>query len=341
MWWFIIHLDIWGCDMDLYVYENFELQGMITQYDYLKWIRRYNDIGEFEIEMPFSQEMFSLLKINNVLYHRQNNEACFILQKNVTTDSFGNEKLLIIGKCISCILKDRIASYDGSSTITSLVTQVMNSNFISASNTNRRIPNMVIGSMDLKNNPVISVKYENVDVYTILKEITQQHNIGFKINYDIPNKRYVFELYEGEIKTDVMFSKTFNNVIEQEYYLNTQDHKNTCIVRDNEGNITIVNDGNKGLARKEVYTTLNTQSTDTATQQGELYLQQFKVSESMDTVIDTNSIQFPYLQDWNLGDVVTTINKKLDVTIQKNIVEIEEFYDTTGLNLAVTFGDYL
>ncbi len=148
-------------------------------------------------------------------------------------------------------------------------------------------------------------------------------------------------MYEGIIQTDVKFSKEFNNVIEQEYYLNTTQNKNTCIVEDNEGSTITVNDGNKGLGRKETYMKLDSQSTSTAQEQGKLYLQQFKILESMDTVMDTNSIQFEYLKDWNLGDVVTTINKKLGVTIQKNIVEVEEFYDTSGLNLAVTFGDYL
>ena len=79
---------------------------------------------------------------------------------------------------------------------------------------------------------------------------------------------------------------------------------------DNNGTITIVNDSNAGFARKETYATLSTDSTATATGQGELFLQQYKIKESMDTVIDTNSIQFFYLSDWNLGDVVTTINKE-------------------------------
>ncbi|KAF5044245.1 Siphovirus ReqiPepy6 Gp37-like protein [anaerobic digester metagenome] len=327
--------------MDLYVYDNFELQGLITQYNSLRWTRRFNDIGVCEIEMPFDEEIFKLLKIKNVLYHRQTKEACFILQKNVTTDSFGNEILTIIANSISCILKDRISSFAGSISISNLVEKLLNENFINSTNTNRNISNIVMGAISLENNPSISVKYENVDVYTIIKEITQQYDIGFRINYDISYKRYVFELYEGTIQTDVKFSKEFNNVLEQEYYLNTTVHKNTCIVENDEGSIAIVNDGNQGLDRKETYMKLDSQSAATAQEQGRLYLQQFKISETLDTVMDTNSIQFFYLVDWNLGDVVTTINKKLGVTIQKNVVEIEEFYDTTGLNLAVTFGDYL
>lgn len=327
--------------MDLYVYENFELQGLITQYDSLRWTRRFNDIGECEIEMPFDEDVFRLLKINTLLYHKQNKEACFILQKNVTTDSYGVEKLIIIGKSISCILENRITSFTGDTTVSNLVTKLLNENFIKATNINRNIPDLVLGSVTLKNNPMISVKYENANVYTMIKEIAQQYDIGFRVNYDIPNKRYVFELYEGTIQTDVKFSKEFNNVLEQEYYLDTTAHKNTCIVENDEGSTTIVNDGNKGLDRKETYMKLDSQSTATAQEQGKIYLQQFKISETLDTVMDTNSIQFFYLVDWNLGDVVTTINKKLGVTIQKNVVEIEEFYDTTGMNLAVTFGDYL
>ena len=61
----------------------------------------------------------------------------------------------------------------------------------------------------------------------------------------------------------------------------------------------------------------------------------------METVIDNNTPQFVYLTDWNLGDIITTVNKKLDVKVQKNVLTIEEFYDTTDKSITVTFGDYL
>ena len=208
-----------------YIYKNFELQGVVTVYDSVEWTRKYNDVGEFEMEMPFTKEMFQLLEIDNVVYQKENNEACFILEKSVRTDAFGNEKLIIFGKNISCILESRIASYTGTATIKSIIDNLVNSNFINATNSKRNISNFKNQSTGLKVNPPISIKYENTDVLTIIKEICQIHQIGFKVDYVVSTKQFVFDTYEGLIKPDVMFSGTFNNVIEQEYFYSSKDNK--------------------------------------------------------------------------------------------------------------------
>lgn len=319
-----------------YMYKGFELQGVIEQYTSVQWIRRYNDIGEFEIKIPFTKQMYSLLDIGNIVYHKKIKEACFIEDKTVQVDGYGNDILVISGKNISCILEDRIASYTGTATISTIIKSLLNSNFISPSNTNRKISELTLGNTIILNDTSISIKYENVSVFTMVKEITQQYNVGFSIVFDIENQKYIFNLYEGFEKKEVVFSKDFNNVLEQEYYFSVNGYKNTCVL----DNGTVVNDENKGLARKETYTTINADSITTAKEQGNLFLQQYKEMETLDTVIDTNSMQFFYLVDWNLGDIVTTINKKIGVTIQRNIVEIEEFYDESGMNLTVSFGDY-
>ena len=323
-----------------YIYNNFVLDGVITQYNSVKWVRSYNNVGDFEIEMPLDKHLFSIINTNTVIYNKEVKEACFVLNKRVLNDNEGNEIFYITGKSMSHILSSRITTYIGTATISSIVTSLLNNNFIKATNHKRNIPNFAIETVNIINNPSISIKYENVDVLTIITEITQQYNIGFKITYDVKNKQFLFKLYEGAEKNTVVFSYDYNNVLEQEYFLDAENYKNTCLVDDN-GTVTIVNNDNAGLNRYETYTNLSTDSTATATEQGKLFLQQYKINESMETVIDNNTPQFVYLTDWNLGDIITTVNKKLDVKVQKNVLTIEEFYDTTDKSITVTFGDYL
>ena len=326
--------------MDLYIYRDFELQGVVTAYKSLKWTRRYNVVGDFELEMMLTAEDMALLAKDNIIYKKDTKEAAIILGRNIFTDAFGDERLIVRGKFLNKILDRRIASYSGTASLQSIINSMVNQNMISASNPKRNISGMVIKNVTLLNNPSATVEFKNVELLQAVTTLCQQYGIGFKINYNATAKQYELELYEGLERTDVAFSKQFNNVLDQEYFQDTGSHKNTCLV-DIEGAITTVGDSNTGLSRKEVYTTFNTSSTESTVEQGKTFLQSYKQMESMDTVIDTNSVQFLYLKDWDLGDIVTCKNAKWGVTIQRNILEIEEFYDTTGKYITVVFGDYI
>ena len=321
-----------------YFYNNFELNGLISQYYSIRWVRNYNDIGEFEIELPFDKDIFENINVNTVILNTNINEAGIVLNKTVMSDNEGNWILNIKGENISTLLKRRIASYVGKDTIGNIIQKLLNENFISPTNNKRKINGFKLGNITISNSEIISIEYENEDVYSILSEILQKYNIGFKVTFDINNKGYIFDLFEGENKDYVVFSYDYNNILEQEYFSDISDFKNTCIM-DNDGTLTVVNDENVGIDRFETYSTVKSDDTATIEEQGKLFLQKYKLKENLETVIDTSAQQFIYLEDWNLGDIITTVNKRLNITLKKNILKIEEFYDESGKNITVTFGD--
>ena len=318
-----------------YVFNDFQLEYILTRYKSVRWLRTYNDLGQIEIEMPFDKEVFSIIKEFTLIFNKEADEWGIVLSKKVTCDDVGDITLVIGGCSLNYLLTMRVANYTGTSTLKSIITGFINNNFINPSDTNRKI-NLVLGNMDLKNNPSLTVELDYSDVFSLIKELSQLYNVGFNIKCDIDNKQFVFNLYEGVERKDVVFSQGYSNVKEQEYFFDSQAYKNTCFV-DIDGNITTVNSSNKGLSRFETYTTGQTDVS--ATETGRIFLNDYKKTESFDTVIDTASPQFIYLQDWNIGDIVTTKNSDIDVVIQKNILEIEEYYDDTGRNITVNFGD--
>lgn len=324
----------------LYIYKDFVLQSILTDFTNLKWVRKYNSVGDFELTLPFRSDTWELLAVDNVIYKKDTNEGAFIKDRNIFRDSEGNERIVIRGKFLNYILDLRIVSYAGTVTLQKAITDMINQNMISASNSKRNIANFKLVSSAIKTNPNVSLEIENRNLLEVITELAQQFSIGFRVIYNVKQKSYDFELYEGSNRTDVIFAYGFGNVLEQEYWHETSTYKNTCLV-DKDGTITIVNDNNAGLNRKETYMTLNTSSTASETEQGILHLQSSGVIESMDTVIDNNSVQFKYLEDWNVGDITTCKNHKWNITIQRNLLEIEEYYDTTGKYLTVVFGDYI
>lgn len=97
--------------------------------------------------------------------------------------------------------------------------------------------------------------------------------------------------------------------------------------------------GKSGSITDDIFSPENSEIS--AEDTGRITLNEFKEIESMDTVIDNISEQFEYLIDWDLGDIVSCKNKKWETVIIQKVLEIEEFWDNTGRNITVIFGDQI
>ena len=325
--------------MLLYVFEGFELQGVETEYSSLRWTRKFNDAGNFEITMPFTKERLSLFSKGRIVYKKNTDEAAFVQDRNIYTDGRGREHLVIRGAFLAEMLSRRIATYTASASPVTAIEAMVLQNMIAAGNKNRNIPGLVLDACGMSM-PQEAVKVENREILEAAVELCAGENIGFRVLFDHRNQAYRFRLYAGRQCTDVVFSQQYGNVLEQEYYAETSEEKTTALV-DSNGSIAVTGDEYVGLDRKEAYAAFRSSEGGSPQSQGNLFLKEYREKESMDTVIDNNSRQFVYLEDWDLGDIVSCKNSRWDVVIQKNILEIEEYYDQAGRHLTVIFGDYI
>ena len=79
------------------------------------------------------------------------------------------------------------------------------------------------------------VSYKNL--LETVEEIASVSELGFRTNLDIQNKLMVFDIYEGLDRTasngvnpPAIFSKEFENILEQEYTDSLNNYKNTVLV---------------------------------------------------------------------------------------------------------------
>ncbi len=298
-----------------FIYKGFESQGALTSFTKMQWARSYNSVGNFEVELPFDKEIFKLLEIGNYIYKKDTKEACVILERYVRTGSTGEILLTVKGKSLSCFLNDRIFSYTGSINLYDFLNKIIGENFITPKNQNRRIENFTLKDLpkELKEKS-LTLEYKNVEVLKALEECLIDVGYGFRVNFLISEKAFELEIYKGN-KSDAIFSFEFNNISEQEYYENYADEKNV-IVSDSG---TYSNDELKGLERKETTGDLQNPVKD------------------LEFIIIDNSIQYKYLEDWNLGDTVTAEDSLLDISVNKSITGIEEFIEHTGTYITVSF----
>ena len=184
-----------------------------------------------------------------------------------------------------------------------------------------------------------------------LEKLSLSSGLGWDITLDIENKRFVFDVIEGQNKTanqdtlpPAVFSIEYDNIAEQRLIESKLGHANTAIVAgQGEGvdrEITIVGDA-EGFDSFELFVDArDLENIDDLPKRGEQKLAEVQEIFTFDSrvLVDKNLI---YEEDFNLGDLVTIQNSKWDVTVDRRITELTEIYESSGFRLDVTFGESL
>jgi len=320
---------------ELAIYKDFELQGVITSYIGLTWVRRFNDVGEFTLKLPPTKENARLIKSGNII--RKGNEAAFIENIETQHESDGGAVIIVTGRSLSSILDLRIISLTMSGSTDTVIGTLLNQNFISATDANRCISNFTIKNLTTKNGVSARVEWENRNALDCVRELTQSAIVGFRVDFNIKDKTFDFSLYDGK-QSFAIFTEAFRNILTQDYLHEARDYKNTLYLR--SGNVSHVFGGeNTGISRREIFATTNASNPDPLQEQAQAILNRRRIIENLDSVINMNNKQFIYRQDWDLGDIVKNHSSFWDVTIEKNVSEVREYYEGGKFSLALTFGD--
>lgn len=349
--------------MELYIFDRaLNFKGIIDNFISLRWVRRYYKSGEFELQCALTPESLSLLAKKNIIYKKDGTEAGYIEYRNLKEDIDGKELLVIKGKFLTGYLNRRIIWGTEILNVTSEIAMrtLVNKNGIAPVDANRILPNLILGP---SNNFTEVVNYQ-VSYANLLEEIeslSSISNIGFRVNFDISNKMLDFEVYKGldrsvnqSINPRCIFSKEFENILEQEYVDSLNNYKNLALVGGvGEGTARkLVTIGNSsGLDRFEVFVDQkslsnevdsvvmsDTDYTNLLIGKGNETLAETKEIQTFDSKVNLQS-NLKYKVDFDLGDIVTYLSKKWDLTLDSRITEVEEVYEEAGPQINITFGN--
>ena len=192
---------------------------------------------------------------------------------------------------------------------------MLNENIISPSIADRKIPNFTFkASTDSKvTGLTIDNQYTGDDLYTVIKGLCEENNIGFKIILTDDNK-FEFSLYAGADRSYdqtenpyVVFSPNFENIINSNYYSSKANLKNvTLVAGKGEGasrKTTVVGSGS-GLDRRELFTDARDISSDTEDGQ----LPENEYIAQLTAKVEVTRL-FKYGEDFFIGDIVQIANE--------------------------------
>lgn len=226
--------------MQLYVLDvNFKVLGIIDNYECLVWQRNYYKPSTFSMQIIPTFEQFELLKKGNILFKIDDTkEAMYIDHRELEENEDGEEVLLVEGYSLTQWIDRRITLYKQleKGNAETVIRNYINTNCIDAKDINRKLPNLIQG---VNNNLGQEVDY-NSHYKPLLEEIESiatTNELGYRIDLDLSNKQYIFEVYKGldrtvnqNINSKAIFSTEFENVSKQKYVDSDNNYRNMVLV---------------------------------------------------------------------------------------------------------------
>lgn len=313
---------------------DFESIAVLDSYESLIWTDRYNSCGDFEMFFAMEESSLEFLKEDNYLWLKDSEHTMIIEEIKIDADTEEGIHLIVTGRSLESILERRIIwgqrVFNGN--LQNAIQTMLNECIISPSISDRKIPNFrFVASTDPKITKLtIDNQYTGDDLYTVIKGLCEENNIGFKIVLTDDNW-FEFSLYAGVDRSYdqtenpyVVFSPNFENIINSNYFSSKASYRNvTLVAGEGEGSArkTVTVGSGSGLDRREVFTDARDVSSDT--ESGTLTESQYNaqlVAKGNKTLADhvvTTAFEgevevtrlFKYGEDFSIGDIVQIANE--------------------------------
>ncbi len=240
-----------------------------------------------------------------------------------------------------------------------VIKSFINHNTINPTNSNRKIPDLVLGVNEGVNINVDET-YADRRLDEVVWELCKKYDLGFEILMNYEAKKYVASTFIGLDRSSeqsanprVIFAKVFDNVTLQSYADDKSNERTTAYVFSEEGTI-IVNDNESGFDRREHFfdpgidRTYRDENDEEVTmteseyqaalkEAGNSELAEYPRVRSFESEIDPNT-QFVYGRDYSIGDRVTNRNDELGIVTHSRVVTAKERWNRKGYSLSLEFG---
>lgn len=345
--------------MDLYLLdENFEICGIVDDFSSLVWNRNYYSCGNFKLQTGIND----LQRFNNAKYlFCKDFDEVGVFETFDFIKSNGDYKILRTGRFIESLLSERVIlptqKYNNKTT-EYICRDLVDKMAINPTDTDRIIPNLELGNLKGLGN-TRSLQTTGKNLMERLYELCQDDEMSWNIKYDFDTQKLQFNCWKGlnrldtqNINTWAIFSNNFENILSDEYSLDTTQYCNYAYVlgeaRENEPRKQVIVDQvGTGEERRELYVDARDLQKDEETTESEyeqiLYnrgvekLTEARKVEEVTFKIDPFS-NLIYKTDYDLGDLVVYKNAELGIVVEDRLTGISLVYENGSMEINVTFG---
>ncbi len=336
--------------------KDFQICGLIDDFSSLVWNRKYYECGNFNLQIGI--KYWKQFRNAVYVYSKEFQETGILetLSYKTTTQGIDIQRS---GGFLESILADRVI--DKTQNFINMLTEdiirsLVNNFVINAED--RKINSIVLGQRKgIGKKHTMQITGDNLleKIYKLCKE----DELSIRLKYDFDNNQMIFEVWQGLDRRDTqdkntwaIFSRSFENIIEDEYSTDETKYRNFAYVagEDTGGNRVIVevNRIKQGEERKELYVDARDLQKDENTTDAE-YKEMLK-ERGIEKLNECNKVEMAdfniehlanlkYKNDFNLGDKVVYKNDDLGFNVENRIIGISEAYENGNMTLNINFGE--
>lgn len=318
--------------------ESLQAIEIIETFSSLIWTDRYDECGDFELLLPVTTKNISIFQKGRYLTLDTSEHVMRVETIETISNAEDGDNLKVLGRSLESILDQRIVWSQTilSGNLQTEAQRLLNENAIAATITARNITKLQFqSSIDTAITTLtVEGQYTGDLLYTVIAQLCRANKIGFRITLNSLSK-FVFNLYSGKdrsysqiINPYVVFSPSFENIIESDYFTTDITLKTVALVAgEGEGSdrltttATITTGAGSDLARREMYVDARdlSKTTDSGTLPDADYLEQLNqrgleqlaenaAIDHFDGEIDTTTL-FTYGVDFFMGDIIQISNQ--------------------------------
>lgn len=354
--------------MTLYVWslknDVFERVGVIDNATSIIWVKRFNDVGEFEIYIKATTELLHMLQGDIFITRDDSNVGMYVEKIQLTTDAENGNYLTISGRSAECILGWRYVTFNtytgAAMTAEKIIRSAIDDKLIyyPIIINPGAIPWLSLGPLNGWED-YVNRQFTGKSLLDITKDICQTYNYGFEFEWT--GSGFQINLYKGTDRsfdqTDnplVVFSPQFENLGNTEYITDTTNYANSAwIGGEGEGTerkfVYVFSEDITGFARREIYVDARNSSSNNGeisensyrkllAEQAKGKLEERKITRSFNGEI-LNYNAYTYGVDYELGDKVSVVNE-YGIRGNTTITEITEVEDENGFRIVPTLSEW-
>lgn len=353
--------------MKFYAFSpTLEALGIISNYDSMTHVRQFAGSGSFKLKAPFTEELFAKLVEDNILYWEDSGKAHAVYIDSVICEAGKDgQTITASGKNLRAYLGRRVVwnNINFSGTVEDFARSVVNSAAISPTMSSRKIPLLSLGARKGLAPTIIRLT-ENENLEDLLDDVTAASGVGFDIALNKSSRSLSFLAYEGVDRRTtqnatpwVIVSRDRNNVVTEAYTRSGASFRNSALISGYTDDVTgqryeVEINAGSGLSRREVFISGSTSKPKPDTDAGETeaqalaryreeLLQKGREKLAAQTRVECLEVEpdSGLLEKLDVGDKVTAIEKRFNLSAQTYVSEITTYYGKDGRSFDVTLGD--
>ena len=354
-----------------------ELLGEFDTYTSLQFTRLWQGVGEFEFHLFGALDRDVLVQGNFILLDTDGTRAG-IIRSVEQDDGEGGVTVTVRGQTLNGLASQRTTlplegeangGYDvvpaleaAGQTPDPVPAETILKTYAARHLTNpldakRKIPLLALASDQRRGIKTVWMsRYEQLD--EVLQAVGEYTDMGWEIRLDVDEGNLVFDVIPGADRTEqqtensaVIFSLEFESLESLKYLRDVSGHRNLAYAGGaGEGTdrtvLKVTNDAAEpeGLGRFETFIdcgSLEIVGSETAMsleEEGKHKLLDYPLTENLTATLPQAG-SFQYRQQWDLGDLVTVLDRNLGVAADMRVSQVSEHYESGSYGVDVTFGE--